>query len=146
MQAHNPYATPRSDVGESSSNLELSEIESLPVSENWKERFRAISKAGGPKLPHLKGLSKQDRKNAISFNVLGFLFGPLYYVSKGMWKRGVSLLSLMVIVITVVELILDALGFGGLSKAAGYGACAVFAVRANTDYYKKMVLSDNGWW
>ena len=54
----------------------------------------------------------------------------------------------LVCLVAVIELevVLTLAGFAGLGKAVGYGASAVFAVRANIDCYKKMVLGDNGWW
>ena len=44
------------------------------------------------------------------------------------------------------QTLLDQFGYEKLANALGYGVGAVFAVRANIDYYKKMVLGDNGWW
>ena len=41
---------------------------------------------------------------------------------------------------------LDYLGYSRIANALGYGISAVFAIRANLDYYKKMLLNDNGWW
>ncbi|MET0335796.1 MAG: DUF2628 domain-containing protein, partial [Rhizobacter sp.] len=82
----------------------------------------------------------------ISFNVLAFLFGPLYYLTKGMWKKALSLFGACIVVVVVVGVVLDLFGFGKIADALGYGAAAIFAVRANIDYYKKMVLGDNGWW
>ena len=48
--------------------------------------------------------------------------------------------------VIALELLLVMIGFGQFGKALGYGVSAVFAIRANIDYYKKMVLGENGWW
>lgn len=146
MHSQNPYAPPQSFVADINASPIESSIEDLPVSEKWKTRFRAIALAGGPKMQNLKSLPKSDRSNAFSFNVLAFFFGPLYYIAKGMWKRGIALFALMVVIVLTLGFVLDSFGLERVSKALGYGVGAVFAIRANIDYYKKMVLNDNGWW
>lgn len=97
-------------------------------------------------MPNLKRLSKKDRRKAYSFNILAYLFGPLYYITKGMWKKGVALFGLLLIIVLALGFVLDHFGFEKIANALGYGIGAVFAVRANIDYYKKMVQNDNGWW
>jgi hypothetical protein len=140
----NPYAPPQAPVLEADSPEQL--IASLPVSAKWQARFRAIQRAGGPKMPHYKELPAAERRAAFGFNILAFLFGPIYYACKGMWKRGLALFLLCAVVVISLSIGLDYLGYEKLANALGYGVGAVFAVRANIDYYKKMVLNDNGWW
>jgi len=143
--SENPYATPTanliSDTPDSIDGL----INELDVSEKWKERFHAINAAGGHKLKKIKELPKSERKKAFSFNILAFLFGPLYYIAKGMWKRGIFLLVCLVAVIIAATFALEHFGYLKFANALGYGAAAVYAMRANLDYYRKMVLNDNGW-
>lgn len=117
----------------------------MPVSNSWKQKFRLMEKAGGPKQPNLKSLAAGERFK-IGFNILAFLFGPLYYLVKGMWKKALSLFCVCLVAIVAVGVILELVGLGHVGNALGYGAAAVFAVRANIDYYKKMVLGENGWW
>lgn len=121
------------------------DISTLPASDSWKVKFHLFQKAGGATLPKLKDLSGKERME-ISFNVLAFLFGPIYYVFKGMWKKGLTLFACCVTVIFFITFLLELAGMGHLSKALRYGVAAIFAVRANIDYYKKMVLNQNGWW
>jgi uncharacterized protein YebE (UPF0316 family) len=97
-------------------------------------------------MPHIKSLSKADRRHVVGFNILAFLFGPFYYAAKGMWRKAISLFALMAAIVIALGLVLDAFGLERVANALGYGVGAVFAVRANIDYYKKMVLGDNGWW
>lgn len=144
MTPDNPYATPQAAVIEADSPEQL--ITSLPVSAMWQARFRAIARAGGPKMPHYKELPAADRRAAFGFNILAFLFGPIYYACKGMWKKGLALFLLCAVVVISLGLLLDQFGYEKLANALGYGVGAVFAVRANIDYYKKRVLGDNGWW
>ena len=121
MTQHNPYATPQASVADAESLVSDEQIAALPISDKWKQRFSAIHHAGGIKMPKFKELPAEERRKAFSFNFLAFFFGPIYYATKGMWKKGLALFL-------------------------GYGISAVFATRANIDYYKKMLLNDNGWW
>lgn len=143
MSQANPYQPPRTNVEDQTGDAD---IDSLPVSDKWKQRFKGIKKAGGPAMPHFKQMSKEDRKQVGLFNVLAFLFGPIYYIAKGMWKRALSLFFACFVVLFGLAIILEWAGMGAIARFLGYGAAAVFAVRANIDYYKKMVLNDNGWW
>jgi hypothetical protein len=141
----NRYAPPKAELADTDPPRAGADIDGLDVSASWKQKFHLIEKAGGPKQPKLKALSSGERFK-IGFNILAFLFGPFYYLAKGMWKRAFSLFGLCAVVVIVLAVILELLGLGRITRALGYGAAAVFAVRANIDYYKKCVLGDNGWW
>jgi hypothetical protein len=120
MSAHNPYAPPKAIVDVAPA---VSAIDSLPVSDSWKRRFKVMHKAGGPSLPRFRNLAPDERKALSPFNVLAFLFGPFYYAFKGMWRKGLTLFVLCCI-----------------------GGVILDASLANRDYYSKMVLGHNGWW
>lgn len=146
MQSLNPYNPPRSVVTEINDEPFGNVIEGLSVSEKWKIRFRAIALAGGPKMPNLKNLPKSDRRKAYGLNILAFLFGPFYYMAKGMWKRGLALFAVLLVVVIALGFVLEHFGLGRVSNSLGYGVGAVFGLRANIDYFKKMVLNNNEWW
>ena len=143
MNAHNPYATPRTNVDADHGEAD---IDSLAVSKSWKEKFKAIKRAGGPNLPDLKKLTHEERKAIPMFSVLGFFFGPFYYLAKGMWKKALTLFVLTVIGIVVLDMVMELVGLAAFTSGTGFGAAAVYAVLANKDYYRKMVLGQNGWW
>lgn len=146
MADPNPYAAPRSNV-DHAGDAESVDIDGLPVSDKWKEKFRLFRKAGAPAFSRLKDLPAGERKRAgFGFNLFAFLFGPFYYLAKGMWRRGLSLMVVCIAVVAGLEIMFELLGWKRLGNALGYGVAAVYAVRANIDYYKKMVLGDNGWW
>lgn len=145
MTHTNRFAPPTAQLCDISEKPNRLDIESLPVSDPWKQKFRLLEKAGGPKQPNLKGLSSGERLK-IGFNILAFLFGPLYYLAKGMWKKALALFGACVLAIVVIGFALELFGLTKVANALGYGAAAVFAVRANVHYYKKMVLGENGWW
>lgn len=110
----------------------------------WKEKFALLEKAGGPKLPKARQLPFSERLK-VTFNIWGFLLGPFYYLAKGMWKKAILLTALCVVAIGILQYILAVTGFPG-SNITNFMVPAVFASRANIDYYKKVILDENGWW
>lgn len=141
----NPFAPPQAPVSDVVEPLTTANIADLPVSDTWKTKFMLMEKAGGVKMPQHKALSGGERMK-ISFNVLAFLFGPFYYMAKGMWKKAITLFVVSLAIVVLLEILLEMAGLGRFGKALTYGVAAVYAVRANIDYYKKMVLRQNGWW
>ena len=115
----------------------------LEVSEGWKKKFALIEKAGGVRLHKFNELSSGERM--VIFNVLGFLFGPIYYLVKGMWKKAIVLTLISMALILILDAILEAMDLR-YTQFTGLVSSVIFATRANIDYYKKMVLRDDGWW
>ena len=132
MNAPNPFAPPKADVQDIDTAADV-DIDRLPVSGAWKLKFLLMRRAGGERMK-------------LGSNVLAFLFGPLYYVAKGMWRKAIVLFAACAVAFIVLSLLMDIAGLGGFRSALGYGVAAVFSTRANIDYYKKMVLKQNGWW
>ena len=126
-------------------NAATADISSLPIFESWKVKVHLLEKAGGVKLSKFKELSFSERMK-VNFNLIAFLLEPIYYAVKGMWKKGITFFAICVIVIAILSILLELAGLERFGNSLGYGAAAIFAVRANIDYYKKMVLNQNGWW
>lgn len=114
------------------------------LSPSWVRKFALIEKAGGTKLPDGKNLTTWERM-AIQFGFLGFLFGPIYYLVKGMWKKAIVLTLLGLAIIFAVIAALAMAGIDG-ATATRFVIPAIFASRATIDYYKKVVLKDDAWW
>ena len=115
-------------------------IARLDVSESWKRKFRLIDKAGGPDLPHFRDLPFGERFG-LNFNILAFIFGPFYYLAKGLWRQAI----LYFILAVALVLLFEAMGLGKFSRGIGYGFAAMYALRANISYYKRIVLGDTPW-
>lgn len=145
MSTDNPYAAPKAEVRDIAVDTLPSNIASLQVPSAWKAKFYLIERAGGVKLPKFRELKVGERLK-VNFNILAFLFGPIYYAVKGMWKKGLTLFLASSLVVIGLAIVCELLGFGALGNALGYGVAALFATRANIDYYKKVVLHENGWW
>ena len=119
---------------------QLDQMARLDVSDAWKRKFRLIEKAGGPDFPQARDLSFGERR-AIGFNFLAFLFGPFYFLAKGLWRPAIAYSMLAVVLGVILELVSK----GKLSHGVGYGFAAVYAMRANVVYYRKMVLGETPW-
>ena len=139
----NPYQSPQAAVADQEQGID---IDNLNVSDKWKKCFRGIQKAGGPRMPNFKKLPKEERRQIPVFNILALLFGPFYYVAKGMWRKAILMTLLFFVILVVGQIIFNVLGMPSAIKGLFGGIAVVYSTRANIDYYKKMVLADNGWW
>lgn len=116
------------------------------LSSGWRTIFAALQKGGGVELPQSIELSLAERAMVL-FNPWAFLFGPFYYVTKGMGRKALALCLLAVLLVCAGRLLFSALGLQSLMASAllCFIPSALFATRANIDYFKKMVLDDEGW-
>jgi hypothetical protein len=124
---------------DSSDNEEL--INKLNVSDSWKSLFLLVDKAGGPEVKNINNLNSDEQKKVrskLSFNIPAFIFGPFYYFTKGMWKKGLTLTLIGTGINLVVLMIVPV-----ASTMAGN---VVFSIFANKDYYRKMVRKESFWW
>jgi hypothetical protein len=111
--------------------------------ELWENRFALIEKAGGPKLPNLRKLPFGEIW-AIKFNLWAFIFQPFYYAAMGMWKKGLSLLALSVLIVGVAAVVVESMGVN--SDFLLLVAPGIFAGQANVSYYRFVKLGLNGCW
>ena len=82
---------------------------------------------------------------SLTFNIWGMIFGPFYYMAKGMWKKAFSYTLVFFVLIEIVVLIGEHYNYRGV-REMGFITAVMFALRANVDYYKKMRLGDRSWW
>ena len=134
-----------------------SKIESLDVSDNLKVIFHFLS--ANVKKRTLLGVeyypTMKHKGNFLKVcNVFVLLFGAFYYLFKGMWKKGVIILSICIGSAFIAPLLsaffdISAHGEEGLDKAVTF-LIFIFQVRlsqvANYDLYRKYVLEEDFWW
>lgn len=126
-------------------------IDNLNVSSGWKRIFKKIQVSyfqnfyqGKANNIHfwsyqqeVANLSASDRfKFFTRFNFFALLFGPLYYLAKFMFKKGIILLALFALIVY----------YGGESSIPPLKYLAVFvniycAIYANTDYFIAKVVN-----
>ncbi|BCI82859.1 hypothetical protein MTY66_44840 [Mycolicibacterium sp. TY66] len=122
------------------------QLPSITVSPSWQKRFDFFNAYG---LPNSTPESKAAYK-ALTFlervkltsNILAFLFGPIYFFVKGMWRKGLTLLGIFV----AVEVVLVVLNVSdSLARAIGFGLAAIGMSTANYAYYLHVVRGSQSW-
>jgi hypothetical protein len=99
----------------------------------WMRRFALIEKAGGAELPDKAALTWVERIQ-IRLNVWALIFGAGYYIVKGMWKKGLTLGILEMLV--VGALVTMAPAWHWMTWLVQGGFALVFGISANLDFYK----------
>jgi hypothetical protein len=140
----NIFAPPQSELLSSQTNTARSLIETLDVSQKWKRKFHLIAIAGGPHLTKTEDLSSSEHFE-VRFNMFAMAFGLIYYVVKGMWRKGISLFLLVNVCAFILAFGVAFLGFKWMVPMVSACTQVIFAFRANADYYDRMVEGDNGW-
>jgi len=136
-----PRAVPAPGLYDADGPTRESFIASLPVSVAWKAKFYLIDKAGGPSLPSVNDLAPSDGRK-IRFNVLAFLFWPVYYFILGMPKKGGVMVGIALACFLIVAVLMDGFGLDRFIFIAAFLPGVFFGLRANVDYYRKMVLKE----
>ncbi len=140
----NPYRTPAAELEMTAA---ASDIDTLDVSERWKERFRLLDMAGpmvGGKLQNIERIGRRERTR-IAYNWLAFLFSPIYYFVKGMPRKGLVLLGLGWLWIALVTSAEGVFGFRAPNTLFWIPSSIVAAALANWDYYMKVVHGKSMW-
>ncbi|GAA2430298.1 DUF2628 domain-containing protein [Mycolicibacterium llatzerense] len=119
---------------------------SFTVSPSWQKRFDFFNTYGLPNsTPESKAayqaLTFLERLKLTS-NILAFLFGPIYFFVKGMWRKGLTLLGIFVAV-EVVLVVLNA--SDTLVRGIGFGLAAIAMTTANYAYYLHVVRGSQSW-
>lgn len=108
----------------------------------WQERFRLLEQAGGTesrwKMSNSKQLTSAERMKIV-FNILAFLFGPIYYLVKGMWLKAILILVVGIIAALVLDAIATAMHFEAIKIAANFMIPAWCSAFACFDYYQLKV-------
>ena len=142
-ESYNPYEVApmaRAAAPAPASRPERDPIDALTVSATWKRRFKLIDKAGGPDMPRVRELTFGER-SAITFSFLGFFFGPIYYLCKGLWRPAIAYFGVTFLIAFVAAL----MGLDFVGRMIGIGMSVVYAMRACALYYRKMVLQEEPW-
>jgi len=130
------------------------DIDRLDVSERWKKYFKAVQSLGGLQQmqARLKAMTPDARKGAMkdamppmASSGLAFVFGLFYYIAKGMWKKGLVLLAIVIPVVVVLSFLFYMIGGESLANATRFVGGAIFAFMAPRDFYAFKVDGDDGW-
>lgn len=147
-------------VNHSNYQQQAPSISNIDVSEIWKDRFKTFHEYGSqPTRPWWllggyyfnskdkklawRGLAVYNKDNYISMTAV--LFGGFWYLVKGMWKKGLLLLGVELLINIIV---VNILGITDVPEWL-FGTAAVAGIAsasASYDYYRFKVLNQTFWW
>jgi hypothetical protein len=78
----------------------------------------------------------------INTNIWGFLFGPIYFFVKGMWRKG---LTLLLLAIGLAAIMIGAGAPDLVDRAASLVVPAMAMTTANYAYYLHVVKGSQSW-
>lgn len=125
------------------------DIETLDVSEGWKVKFKNIQRAKPSSfglIPKFEETDKTLIKNAMKLNILAFIFGPFYYILKGLWKKAISLFLVLFVTGMILEILWNIIFDSNMPIYIYFGINVIWGLNANIDFYRKKVLNENFWW
>lgn len=120
-------------------------------SAKWQARFDFFELHGAPNAPGYKPALKQlpfKQKIKINFNIIAFFFGPIYLFVLGLWKKNITLILLMIVIYTALEIALLMIGIAypkHLDAGLGFGFNALYGLTTNYAYYLKERKNEQGW-
>ena len=92
-------------------------IDRLDVTDKWKPVFHLNTIGGGPSRSNAVDLSRGERME-VKLNVLTYIFGVFYYITKGKWRRGLTLLLISNMTAFAIAFALAVFGMMNLLPAA----------------------------
>lgn len=118
----------------------------IEVPAAWQQRF-AFFRQYGPvgSTPEAKAAYRAlpfGVKMRLGFNIWGFLFGPFYFLVKGIWRKALTLLGISV-ALGVTSVLLGLPDSWDRALAIGYGAA--IATLANWAYYLHVAEGSQSW-
>lgn len=116
------------------------------LASSWRLRFDFFDTYGLPSsTPEAKAAYRAlpfGTKLRLTSNILAFLFGPIYFFVKGMWRKGLTLLALALSAAVIMALVGVPESVG---RAVGIGIAALAMSTANYAYYLHVVRRSESW-
>lgn len=126
--------------------------EASNVSDAWRKKFDLFEELGADQKSIYKVMSSAGYKalgfrdkHKLSFNVLAFLFGPLYYFFKKMWAKGLILLAATWVVAALLTLAEAVIGATLPDICYWIPSAVICAQFANHDYYRHSTCGEKMW-
>ncbi|MDD5358721.1 MAG: DUF2628 domain-containing protein [Sulfurovaceae bacterium] len=118
------------------------EVNENPYSETWTKRFDFFKQNGAPNTQTFKDAFKQltfGERITIGMNFWAFFFSFIYFFIKGMWKKGLVLLGIFVVLSIIASLL------GSHSAATGFRIAfgMLAGMIANYSFYQKEILGED---
>ena len=108
------------------------------LSESWRGRFEVLDKIDGAIFRRWRELSMDERWR-VGFRLVPFAFSVAWYGAKGMWEKGLSILTAFALLATA----LGAVGVpGGIVWVTMAATCAGWGT---SDYYNRVEHGERIW-
>lgn len=126
-------------------------IGGVEIKPKWRERFEFFDAHGSPATREYQAAFRHlslGRRALLGFNILAFIFGPIYYVVLGMWRKALTLLAIGLgvgAVLTIVEMAVGSALSELVWRAVPVGFSALYATCANYSYYLHVVHGNRSW-
>jgi hypothetical protein len=116
------------------------------LSPRWQERFDFFAEYGAPNGTAAARSAIRElpwgKRIAITSNFVAFLFGPLYFFAKGMWRKGITVSGAsLALAIASIMLPVPPTVANGLSAAVG----ALAMTSANYAYFLHVTKGSRSW-
>ena len=126
---------------------QYTEVPQKQLAPIWQRRFAFFSQYGLPNAnpqgqAALRAMSFGDRFK-INSNILGFLFGPFYFMAKGMWRKGLTLLIAALAVGVLSSIVLDLPD--SLTRAESIAMSLMYSMTANYAYFLHVTRGSTSW-
>lgn len=108
------------------------------LTESWRQRFEIFDRIDGAYFARWRELSSAERLRA-GLAWPAFLFSFLYYFAKGMWEKGLLLMTTY----AVLGMALGAVGVPGV--LIWFWMAALCVACATSDYYKRIEHDERIW-
>lgn len=115
------------------------------LSAGWKSQFDIYEKYGYLGMKDPVGFKSVPFWKKNSLNFLAFVFGPIYFAIKGMYRVALSILLIVIGIISALVL-LDSIFAINISKFwTGTASGVIYGMSANYAYYNYKVKNYRGW-
>jgi hypothetical protein len=119
---------------------------SVSLSPAWQKRFEFFDRYGLPSsTPESKAAYRSlsfGTKMRVGSNFLAFVFGPIYFVVKGMWRKGLTLFGIA-LALSVVLFVFDAPD--SFTRVSGFAVASLAMSTANYAYYLHVTRGSESW-
>lgn len=120
----------------------------LDLSPKWQARFNFFDRHGAPATAEFKQNWKTlpfGQRFKIRMNLFALFFGWIYFFVLGLWRKGLVLVALTLVMGIIASLLPDGALFTALVRGVGIGYALLVATSANYAYYLDRVKGSRSW-
>ncbi|CUV65891.1 conserved membrane hypothetical protein [Sulfurovum sp. enrichment culture clone C5] len=118
------------------------EVVEKTYDETWMKRFDFFKEHGAPNTQTFKDAFKPlpfGERVTIGMNFWAFFFSFIYFFIKGMWKKGLVLLGIFVLLSIIASIV----GSQGLATGLRIAFGMLAGIIANYSFYQKEILGED---